>query len=158
SAKLCRLVSSTTPSAKAGDRTRSLRVPIPNMAPLTNQKHEAFVRNVLKTPKTKWSQAQCYEAAGYRSSGHGSAVLGSRLLKKVEIMNRVQELGRPAVRNAQVTLQSLLVELDRTIADARADKSHSAVVAALGLVTKIASMLHERADHDSEFGGAKSSA
>jgi hypothetical protein len=120
-------------------------------------RREAFVRNVFQSPKTGWSQAACYEAAGYKTTGHASETNASRMLKDAEVKMRLNEMAQPAVRKAQVSIEALLNELDRTIADARADRAHGAVVAAIALITKIAAMLHEQADHDNEFAGAKTS-
>jgi hypothetical protein len=120
-------------------------------------RREAFVRHVFLSPKTGWSQARCYEASGYKTSGHASEANASRLLQFAEVKMRLQEMGKPVTKRAQITLEALLAELDRTIADARQDRQHSAVVAALGLITRIAQMLHERADAEPEFAGALTS-
>jgi hypothetical protein len=124
--------------------------------PALRPRREAFVRNVFQSPKTGWSQAACYEAAGYKTTGHSSETNASRMLKDAEVKMRLNEMAQPAVRRAQVSIEALLNELDRTIADARADRAHGAVVAAIALITKIAAMLHERVDHDNEFAGKTS--
>jgi hypothetical protein len=122
------------------------------MPALRNQKHEAFARNIFRSPKTGWSAKRCYEESGYRTSGHGSEVNASKLLRTTEVKMRVDELARPAVRKAQVSIEALLSQLDAVISDARADRQHGAAIAGYGLIVKICAMLHERADN-TEFAG-----
>jgi hypothetical protein len=127
------------------------------MPALTNQRREAFVRNVFKSPKTGWSQARCYEAAGYKATGHARDAAASRLLTFGEVKMRLSEMSQPVTRRAQVSMQALLAELDDTIAAAKADRAHGAVIAAYGLIVKIAQMMHDQVEHQ-EFAGNLTSA
>jgi hypothetical protein len=61
-----------------------------------------------------------------------------------EVQMRVDELTRPAVRKARITIESLLAEPEITIADAREAKQHGAVIQALTLAAKVAGFLRER--------------
>jgi hypothetical protein len=49
----------------------------------------------------------------------------------------------------------LLCQLDGVIADAKADKAYGAVVAAYGLIVKIAGLLNEQHAADLQFAGAR---
>jgi hypothetical protein len=114
------------------------------MAPLRRPKREAFAQAVAKSPKTGKSATQCYEASGYRTTGHASEAAASRLLSKVEVRDRIDEIMRPAVTKTRVTVESLLLELETTIQDARADGQHGTVVAALTLSAKLVGLLKDK--------------
>jgi hypothetical protein len=102
------------------------------------------------------SAGTCYERAGYRTSGHASDVNASKLLRRTDIMQRLNEMAQVPVRKAQVSIENLLAQLDEVIRESRADRNHSATIAGYNLVVKIAAMLRERHEHD-EFGGLKTS-
>ncbi len=63
------------------------------MAILQNARHERFAQDKAKGKST----GPAYTAAGYKATGHSAEVAGGRLLKNVEVRNRVAELqGRTA--------------------------------------------------------------
>jgi hypothetical protein len=74
------------------------------------------------------------------------------LLSFGEVKMRLSEMSQPVTRRAQVSMQALLAQLDQTINEARADRAHGAVIAAYGLIVKIAQMMHDQVEHQ-EFGG-----
>ena len=55
---------------------------------LKNARHERFAQNVAKGT----SAGPGYAAAGYRATGHSAEVGGGRLLKNVEVQNRIADL------------------------------------------------------------------
>jgi hypothetical protein len=61
------------------------------------------------------------------------------------------ELQEPIVRKSRLSLEMLLAEVEQTLRDARADRAHSACVAALGLVVKIHELV--RLQGGAEIGG-----
>ena len=87
---------------------------------------------------------RAYIASGYGGRGHVAESGGSRLMSYGEVQMRVDELTRPAVRKARITIESLLAEPEITIADAREAKQHGAVIQALTLAAKVAGFLRER--------------
>ena len=93
------------------------------------------------------------ERAGYKTSGHGSEVAASRLLKDVEVKGRLDELARPAVQKTRISVESLLSELETTIADARAAKQNTVVVQALTLSAKLVGLLKEKVVIEHNYGG-----
>ncbi len=58
------------------------------MPVLKNARHERFAQNLAKG----MSAGPGYTAAGYKATGHSAEVAGARLLKNVEVRNRVAEL------------------------------------------------------------------
>ena len=58
------------------------------MPVLKNARHERFAQNKAKGKST----GPAYTAAGYKATGHSAEVAGGRLLKNVEVQNRIAEL------------------------------------------------------------------
>ncbi|AWM07728.1 terminase small subunit [Bradyrhizobium symbiodeficiens] len=126
------------------------------MAPLKNLKHERFIHLLLEGSKHGWNAAEAYRRV-YGAEGHVAESAASRLLKNVEVQARLAELAAPQERKARVTVQSLLGELQTTIADARQAKQHSVVVQSLALAAKLCGMLTDRIEVGApgEFGTCK---
>jgi phage terminase small subunit len=114
------------------------------MPALPSAKRELFCQLTLQGAKYGWSQADIYKRAGYRSSGHSAEVAASRLLKNVEVQQRIAELSAPAVKRAQITVQTLLSELEATIAGAREAKQFGAVNGSLTLMGKLTGLLRDQ--------------
>ena len=55
---------------------------------LQNARHERFAQNKAKG----MSIGPAYTAAGYKATGHSAEVSGARLLKNVEVQNRIADL------------------------------------------------------------------
>src|SRR4051812_40426186 len=111
-----------------GADNRSKEVPA-----LQNPKHEQFVQLVFRGVRHGWSQGDAYQRAGFRSNGHAAEVSASRLLKKADIQARLAELSAPAFQKAQVTVETLLGELEANIVGATAAQQHGAVNGAIQL-------------------------
>ncbi len=125
----------------ADGRSRRKVYPMPI---LKNSRRELFAQNVIKGARNGWSQAEVYLRSGYKARGHAAEVAASRLLKFDEVRMRVDELMRPAIRKSRITIESLLAELETTIADARKAKQHSVVVRSLELAARLAGLLREK--------------
>jgi hypothetical protein len=114
------------------------------MAPLRNVKHEAFCRELLKAAKNGRGQGEAYLAAGYKADGHGADVCASRLLKNVHIRARVAELSEPAAKKTKISVESLLAQLEATVAGATEAKQFGAVNGSLALIGKLTGLLRDQ--------------
>jgi phage terminase small subunit len=125
------------------------------MAPLKPHRRELFCRAVITAAKLGKSQGWAYTEAGYSAGEMSAHANASRLLKNDSIKGRIAELGAPAVKRTQVSVESLLNELETTIKDARAAKQHNTVVQALTLSAKLVGLLREKIDVSVEVGGTR---
>jgi len=91
-----------------------------------------------------WSQAEIYQRSGYTCDKASAAMAASRLIKNDQIRQRLAELNAPAVRKSRVTVESLLGELEQTIAEARQAKQFSAVNGSLALMGKLTGLLRDK--------------
>jgi|SRR5882672_186907 len=114
------------------------------MPALLNQRRETFCRKIIEAAKRGLPQTWAYEQSGYKGTGHTAEMAASRLMSFDEIRTRIAELGAPAVRKTRVSIESLLNELETTIADARTAKQHGVVIQALTLSAKLVGLLRER--------------
>ncbi len=64
------------------------------MPVLKNARHERFAQNLAKGMST----GPAYTAACYKATGHSAEVAGGRLLKNVEVRNRIAELQGSAAK------------------------------------------------------------
>src|SRR4051812_42875104 len=94
------------------------------MALLRNPRHEAFAQALIRATKTKMTNGQCYSASGYTAAGEAAEACASRLLSdaRAGVAKRVQELMQASAKRAEVTVTSLLNELDTVLAGAVDDK------------------------------------
>ena len=74
------------------------------MGPLQNSRHERFAQSLV----AGMSKQAAYFSAGYKPD-RGAA---SRLSANVSILARVEELQESAAEEAQITVQSLTIELE----------------------------------------------
>jgi hypothetical protein len=107
-------------------------------------RHEQFVRQYIEGQRFGWSIGDCYQRAGFRSSGHSAEVNASRLLKKADIQARIAELGRAGEERARVTVASLLEDFDAVIHGASRRDQWGAVNRAMELRAKLKGFLVER--------------
>jgi hypothetical protein len=94
------------------------------MPALKNIRHEQFARNLVAMTKTGGTQGNAYSKVGFKSEGAAADVCASKLLKitKNGIAKRVEELMQNGAKRAEVTVQSLLAELEEARAGAQDDK------------------------------------
>ena len=112
--------------------------------PLRNTRHEAFAQGLFERPKTGMTLAQCYEAAGYKTKGHASETMASRLSFAEHIQARVSELQGVVARKAVISIESICAELDEANAVAKAHGQAGAMVSASTLRAKLAGLLVKR--------------
>lgn len=115
------------------------------MPVLPNPRHEAFAQ-ALAQGKTA---ADAYQQAGYRQSRSAA----SRLSTNVNIERRVAELQGRAAKKAEVTIESLLDELEEARAIALKEKQSSAAVSATMGKAKLTGLLIEKREHTGRNGG-----
>ena len=78
------------------------------MAQLRNTRWEHFARNIAKG----MSIVDSYQLAGYKTRNyHSAADSGSKLLKKPEIQERVDEIRRLGAARAEITVAKVVEEL-----------------------------------------------
>jgi hypothetical protein len=120
-------------------------------------KQEAFAQALAKSVRNGMSVADCYLSSGYRCHDrHSAETAGSRLSKNVEIQARVNEIVRPAVKRAGLSLEQLVVETEAVLRGAKEDRAFGACVSALGLLARIHEMVREQGMADAvQYGGAK---
>lgn len=83
-------------------------------APLKNTRWERFVQNLLEG----MPQGRAYEAAGYKARGNAAEVKAAQLVRKVQVMARLEHLKRQAATRAIVNAEDVLRRL-ADIANAR---------------------------------------
>ena len=122
------------------------------MGPLPNVRHEKFVQALFAGKNA----TEAYTLAGYKPHQGNS----SRLRWFEMVQSRLQELQGEAAANAEVTLQSILKELDQAIAVAKSKSQAQAMVSASGLKAKLSGLLTEKIEIGAPgaFDGAASTA
>jgi hypothetical protein len=114
--------------------------------PLRNTRHEAFAKALFERPKTGMTLAQCYESAGYKTKGHASQTMASRLSFAEHIQTRVSELQGAVASKAVISVESICAELDEANAVAKAHGQAGAMVSASTLRAKLAGLLREKVE------------
>ncbi len=102
------------------------------MAPLSNQRHEAFARLISRGE----AASRAYGAV-YHVTGNVAETAGVRLLRNVQVAKRIAELKGQAAQRTEKTVISLVQDLDDAIAFAQKCKNPSAVVAAIALQARL---------------------
>jgi hypothetical protein len=116
----------------APDKQRSEPVVVPI---LSNQRHEAVALAYIADPqKIGW---RAYQSVYPKSSRHAAETMFSRMLKKVEFCARVAELQAGAAAEAEITLESLLREVEEARKMAMSLNQSSAAVAAIKLKSEL---------------------
>jgi len=108
------------------------------MPVLSNQRHEAFAQALAKGK----SAADAYVTAGYRASRSAA----SRLSTNVNIEKRVAELQSKAAEKAEVTARDVILGLHKEATREGEGASHSARVAAWGLLGKYHNLFTDRVE------------
>jgi hypothetical protein len=114
--------------------------------PLRNTRHEAFAKALFERPKTGMTLAQCYESAGYKTKGHASETMASRLSFAEHIRARVSELQGAVARKAVITIETVCAELDEANAVAKTHGQAGAMVSASTLRAKLAGLLKDKVE------------
>jgi hypothetical protein len=100
---------------------------------LPNQRHERFAQEVAQGK----SAGEAYRLAGYRAANHSAETAGPRLLKNVEVQQRIVELQQKVARKAEITLESLLREAADIQKAAISAKQYAAANGALKLKAEL---------------------
>jgi hypothetical protein len=106
--------------------------------PLRNQKHEKFVQFLFEGQPAN----QAYEAAGYRYH-EGNA---SRLRSSEKVIDRLRELQEAAARNSEMTVESLVAELEAVRQHATSDRQWGSAVKAIAEKIKLSGLLVQRVE------------
>lgn len=112
---------------------------------LSNARHEKFAQALA----AGINATEAYATAGYK----GDRTAASRLSTNVNIRQRVAELQGKAARKAEVTMDSLLVELEEARTLAIAEKQTSAAVSATMGKAKLTGLIVEKREHTGRNGG-----
>src|ERR1051326_801590 len=109
--------------------------------PELKPRHEQFVRMYLEGQRFGWSIGDCYQRSGFRSTGHGAAVNGSKLLNRTDIQERIRELMRAGEKRAHITATTLLEDFDAVISGASRKDQWGNVNRAIELRAKLKGFL-----------------
>lgn len=113
------------------------------MPTLPNARHEAFAQHLAKG----MSQAEAYEAAGYRCNSAGAAKTNaSRLLTDANVLARVRELQEASAEEAVVTAAQLSEQLEDIRLKALASGQLSAAVNATMGRAKLHGLIIDKAE------------
>jgi hypothetical protein len=108
------------------------------MPPLENPRHEAFAQALFEGLGSGLTQGQAYSAAGYTNNPGAAKASASRLLNSTNhIIERVQELQAQAAKHKQISVESIVDELEGARQIARENNQASAMVAASTAKAKI---------------------
>jgi hypothetical protein len=128
---------------------------------LANLKHEAFAQELFRGIAEGRSHGESYTAAGYTKNLNAAKADASRLLKASKhIISRVQELQRETARKKQVTIESIVDELDDARTIAQRNEQASAMVQATSVKAKVCGLFVEKTEvgKPGDFEGVNSRA
>ena len=103
------------------------------MPSLKNARHERFAHEVAQGK----SAGEAYRLAGYRAANHSAETAGPRLLKNVQIQQRIVQLQQKVARKVEITLESLLEEAELQRAAAFRAEQYAAANGALKLKAEL---------------------
>ena len=117
------------------------------MPALANPRHEAFAQELFRGIAEGRPQGESYTAAGYTKNPNAAKADASRLLKaSKQIIARVQELQRGTARKKQVTVESIVDELDDARTIAQRNEQASAMVQATSIKAKVCGLFVEKTE------------
>lgn len=111
------------------------------MPTLRNNRRENFCLGVAKG----LTATQAYREAGYRGQGHVGESGASELMRKPEVIARITELRQRQVRRLDVTVDSLVADLDEMLRLATECENPSAGVSAIMGKAKLLGLIADRA-------------
>jgi hypothetical protein len=130
------------------------------MPVLKNPRHEMLAQLLVEGKKHGWTNGACYSRAGYKAEGASAEVNASRLLSNAKngIAARVQEIVGAGARRAEVTVQSLLEQLDQVLDGAMTEKQFAAARQAIDSKAKLKGLFVDRVEigGPGEFSSAQS--
>jgi phage terminase small subunit len=110
------------------------------MPALKNVRHERFAQEVAQGKNA----GEAYRLAGYRAASHSAETAGPRLLKNVQIQQRIVQLQQKVARKAEITLESLLQEAETQRLAALGAKQYAAANGALKLKAELSGHIIQR--------------
>lgn len=116
------------------------------MPALSNHKWELFSQELAKGKTAD----DAYQTAGYKENRHNA----SRLKTNETILNRIAELQERGAIRAEVTVASIIAELDEARELARTVHQPAAMTSASMGKAKVAGLLVERTELTGKDGGA----
>ncbi|MBY5541115.1 Terminase small subunit [Rhizobium leguminosarum] len=111
------------------------------MPPLSNQRREGFCRAIVRGESASGAYACIYHV-----SGRTAEVNGSKLLRNTAVSERIAELQGTAAKRTTKTVESLVADLDETIAFARECRNPTAMVAAINTQAKLLGLMVDRSE------------
>ncbi|EJL53925.1 Terminase small subunit [Rhizobium sp. CF122] len=111
------------------------------MPPLSNQRHEAFCRAISRGEAASRAYGSIYHAPTKTAE-----VNGSKLLRNPKVVDRIAELKGQAAKRTVKTVESLVSDLDETIAFARECRNPAAMVAAINAQARLLGLVVERSE------------
>jgi len=128
-------------TALADDHELRLQMP-----ELRNARHELFAQMLVEGKKHGWSNGAAYSRAGYRAEGRAAEVNASRLINANGngIAARGQEIVGAGAKRAEVTVASLLDELDEVLSGALGEKQYAAARAAIDSKARLKGLFVDR--------------
>ncbi len=115
------------------------------MSVLSSPKRERFAQELAKGS----TQVEAYEAAGYQPNDGNAA----KLANLDEVQARVREITGNAARRAEVSIASVVAELEEARSVARGIEQPASMVAASMGKAKVAGLLADRVEHTGKDGG-----
>jgi hypothetical protein len=131
------------------------------MPALSNPRHEAFAQELFRGIAEGRSQGECFARAGYTKNPNAAKADASRLLKASKhIIARVQELQRGTARKKQVTVESIVDELDDARSIAERNEQAGAMVQATSVKAKVCGLFVQKTEvgNPGDFGALTSRA
>jgi hypothetical protein len=119
---------------------------MPRMPQLRNIRHETLARELVISLRTGGTHGQAYTRSGYRATGAAADVCVSKLLSlaKNGISQRVQELMAGGAKRAEVTVASLLDELEQARVGATSAEQFAAATSAVIAKAKLSGLMTDR--------------
>jgi hypothetical protein len=109
-----------------------------------NHRQEAFCRGLAEG----LPQSRAYIDAGYASRGNAAEVSASQLLRNPKVAARVARMQADAARRSEVTVDSLVAELDEMLRLAIECENPSAGVSAVMGKAKLLGLIIDKAEVD----------
>src|SRR4051794_29784235 len=111
---------------------------------MLTQRQEAFCRELAKGRPA----SRAYIDAGYNARGNAAEVNASRLLRKAQIRTRLAELQHRHAERVEVTVESLVRELEEASLRAMETRQVAAAVAASMGKAKLLGLIVDKAEID----------
>lgn len=109
--------------------------------PLRNTRHERFCLNLAEG----LDQTSAYLQAGYKQTASATAN-AARLITIDTVKSRLAHLQAMAAKSTEITIESIVRELDEANAVAKANGQATALVSAATLKAKLAGLMRERVE------------